>query len=150
MRQGATPAILTRAHEHGGRTAIVDGYGAHSYDALLSSAVRVSGALLQGREDLNEERVAFLVTPGYSWVAVLWGVWLAGGIAVPLPLGAPASELEYILDDTQAAAVVFDEDNEKVLRPIAATRHCAAYSAREMLAHAAAAELPTITPERRA
>jgi len=94
--------------------------------------------------------VAFLITPGYSWVTVLWGIWLAGGIAVPLPLGAPAAELEYILDDTQAAAVVFDDANEKILRPLSATRHRRAYSCNNMPAHAAAGALPVITGQRRA
>ena len=107
----------------------------------------MAAALLDGREDLCEERVAFLVTPGCDWVAVLWGIWLAGGIAVPLPLGAPATELEYILDDVQAAVVIFDYANEKILRPLSANRR--AYSCDEILLPAVP-WLPTLTGERRA
>jgi len=59
-------------------------------------------------------------------VAVQWGVWRAGGIAVPLPLGSPTAELEYFIDDTidgtQAAVLVADAAGEPVLVPIAAAR----------------------------
>ena len=52
--------------------------------------------------------MAFLVTPGFPWVAVQWGIWRAGGVAVPLPLNSTRSELEYFIDDTQASTLVFD------------------------------------------
>src|SRR5215472_11894322 len=118
MPDVALLGFLARAPQHAGRPAIIDSTGTYTYDALLRNSSQVAAALLAGREDLREERVALLITPGYSWVAVLWGIWLAGGIAAPLPLGAPAVELEYILNDTQAAAVVFDDANEKILRAL--------------------------------
>ena len=146
----ALPALLARAQQHAGRTAVIDSIGTYTYDALLQHSSQLAAALLEGRNDLCEERVAFLITPGFDWVAVLWGIWLAGGIAVPLPSGAPAAELEYILDDTQATAVVFDDANEKILRPLSATRHRRAYSCNNLPAHAAAGPLPAITGQRRA
>jgi len=147
MPDAALPALLARARQNRGRHAIIDSTGTYTYDALLGSSSDVAAALLEGRDDLREERVAFLITPGYSWIAVLWGIWRAGGIAVPLPLGAPAAELEYMLDDTQAAAVIFDAVNEKILRPLSANRR--AYSCEEILLPAVPA-LPAITSERRA
>ena len=62
--------------------------GAFTYNDLLDASSRVATALLAGREDLQEERVAFLVTPGFPWVAAQWGIWRAGGVAVPLPLNS--------------------------------------------------------------
>jgi malonyl-CoA/methylmalonyl-CoA synthetase len=53
---------------------------------------------------------------------VQWGIWRAGGIAVPLPQGSPAAELEYFIGDTQPAILVADAAGEKVLTPIAAAR----------------------------
>jgi len=144
------PALLARAHQYAARPAVIDSTATHTYDALLRDSARVSAALLAGREDLCEERVAFLVTPGYSWVVVLWGIWLAGGIAVPLPMGAPAAELEYILDDTQAGIVFFDEANEKILRSLSAKRNVRSYLCGQMLAQADTPALPAITGERRA
>lgn len=150
MPNATLPAPLSRVHQHGRRSAVIDSTGTYTYEALLHDSSRVAATLLEGREDLREDRVAFLITPGYSWVAVLCGIWLAGGIAVPLPLGAPAVELEYILDDTQAEAVVFDDANEKILRPLSGSRSIRAYSCSRMLAHAAAAALPSIVADRQA
>jgi len=76
---------------------LVDSQGAFTYNDLLDASSRVATALLAGREDLQQERVAFLVTPGFRWVATQWGIWRAGGIAVPLPLNSPRPELEYLL-----------------------------------------------------
>ena len=148
MPDAVLPALLARAHRHAARSAIIDSTGTFTYDALLRDSAGVAAALLESRDDLNEERVGFLITPGYSWVAVLWGIWLAGGIAVPLPLGVPAGELEYILDDTQAPAVVFDKTTEKILRPLSVSRQT--YSCGEMMSHAAIVAHPVIGDERRA
>src|SRR5271169_5691894 len=91
--------LIVRAQKHGGSTVIVDSAGVYIYDNLLDASSRVASALLAGCDDLREERVAFLLTPGFLWVAVQWGIWRAGGIAVPLPLGSPLAELEYFLSD---------------------------------------------------
>src|SRR5262249_43341538 len=149
MPDAALPALLAGAHQYAGRPAVIDSTGTYTYDALLQNSSQVAAALLEAREDLREERVAFLITPGYSWVAVLWGIWLAGGISVPLPLGAPASELEYILDDTQAAALGFDHANEKSVAP-SRTRRGRGHSCGPMPAPGVASALPAITGERRA
>ena len=149
MPDAALPALLGRARQHVGRPAVIDPTGTYTYDALLEDSSQVAASLLDGREDLREERVAVLIMPGHSWVAVLWGIWLAGGIAVPLPIGAPAAELEYILDDTQAAALVFDDANEKAVLPLSARQHFRAYSCGKM-ARAAATALPEVPGNRRA
>jgi malonyl-CoA/methylmalonyl-CoA synthetase len=92
---GATKTIplQDRARIHGRRIAVVDSQGSFSYDQLLDASTRVASALLACRANLEEERVAFLVTPGFPWVAVQWGIWRAGGIAVPLPLDSAKPEL---------------------------------------------------------
>ncbi len=98
---------------------MVDSQGAFTYNDLLDASWRVATALLAGREDLQEERVAFLVTPGFRWVATQWGIWRAGGIAVPLPLKSPRSELEYFVGDTGASTLVFDTLAAPLVSPIA-------------------------------
>ena len=54
----------------------------------MDASSDVATALLAGRDDLREERVAFVLTPGFPWVAAQWGIWRAGGIAVPLPVNS--------------------------------------------------------------
>src|ERR1035438_311964 len=140
---------MAQAERHGGRTAVVDSQGAFPYNHLLDASSRVASALLAGREDLQEERVAFLLAPGFPWVAVLWGIWRAGGVAVPLPLNCPRSELEYFIDDTKASTLVFDARGEPQLAPIAAARGIRALSYHQILAWQST-ELQDIASERRA
>jgi len=141
--------LLAHAEQHGDRTAIVDSQGTFTYRDLLDTSSRVAAALLGDRSDLGEERVAFLVTPGFSWVAVQWGIWRAGGVAVPLPLNSTRAELEYFIDDTQASVLVFDALAETLLAPIAAAKGIRALSSDEALAHGAA-QLRDFANERRA
>lgn len=112
------PAPIQRAYQHLGRLAIVDANGEHSYSALMTSARRIAATLLEDAGDLQEQRIAFLLPRSADWVAALWGIWLAGAIAVPLPLHASASELQYIVDDTQASVLFGDEQTVSLLRPL--------------------------------
>ena len=108
MISNASLPLIARGQCYGPRTASSMRRAAFTYDDLLDASSRVAAALLAGRDDLQEERVAFLVTPGFPWVATQWGIWRAGGIAVPLPLNSTRPELEYLIDDTGASTLVFD------------------------------------------
>ena len=141
--------LIAHAESHGGRTAIVDSQGPFTYGNLLDASSRVAAALLAGREDLGQERIAFLATPGFPWVAVQWGIWRAGGVAVPLPLNSTRSELEYFIDNTKASVLVFDALAETLLAPIAAAGGIRALSCDEALAHQQA-QLPNVASERSA
>lgn len=100
--------LVARAAENPARTAILDPSGVHSYGDLLQDSERVARFLLDhlGSEDLDEAPVAFLVPPGYEWVAVQWGIWRAGGMAVPLAVSHPPRELAYVLDDADPPLVL--------------------------------------------
>jgi len=112
-------AIVARARAHAERTAIVSPEGTFSYAQLLEASARVAGALLEGSGDLGEARVAFLAPPGWDYVAVQWGIWRAGGIAVPLAVSHPPAELEYVVQDADCAVVVAHPAFAETLRPIA-------------------------------
>ncbi|MGC2209450.1 MAG: acyl-CoA synthetase [Candidatus Korobacteraceae bacterium] len=141
--------LITRARDHAGSSAILDREGSFTYEHLLDGSAGVASALLNGLGDLHEQRVLFLVAPGFPWVAVQWGIWRAGGIAVPLPLGSPPAELEYMIDDTQAAALVTDAAGEAVLAPLAAARGLRLLRCGEALA-SNTQPLPEVESERRA
>ncbi len=141
--------LIARALQHGGRTAVVDTQGAFTYSELLDASSCVATALLLGRQDLEEERVAFFVTPGFRWVAVQWGIWRAGGVAVPLPVDSTRPELDYILGDTGASILLSDAEAESLLAPLAAARNIRALPHEQLLA-CQSAELPDVTSERRA
>ncbi len=149
MTPTSSPPVVARARRQAGRAALVDSDGTYTYNDLLDASARVATALLAGRQDLQEERVAFLVTPGFPWVAAQWGIWRAGGVAVPLPLNSTRSELEYFIADTEASTLVFDAAAESLLAPIAGARGIGALSCDQALA-LQAAQLPDIAGERRA
>ena len=81
--------LVERAEGHGDRTAIIASEGTFTYRQLLEASERVAGFLLSGKADLEERPVAFLAPPGFHYVALQWGIWRAGGIAVPLSLFHP-------------------------------------------------------------
>jgi malonyl-CoA/methylmalonyl-CoA synthetase len=141
--------LHVHAERHGGRTAVVDSQGTFTYLELLDASMRVATALLAGQEDLHQARVAFLVTPGFQWVAVQWGIWRAGGVAVPLPLSSTKPELEYLIDDSATVALLFDTAAAGLLEPIAAARGIRAFPCEHLLA-SQTARLPEVSSERRA
>lgn len=100
-------AIVQRAQSHGDRIAIIEGGRSYSYNELYEQSVHVARFLLSknGRE-LEGARVGFIIPPSFSYVAVQWGVWSAGGTAVPLPVMYPKSELEYIIKDCGISTVI--------------------------------------------
>src|SRR5690349_16808705 len=112
------PEIVARGCAHGTRVAVDDRTGRYTYDQLDRISASVALQLLDGRGDLREDRVAFLVAPGFHWVAIQWGIWRAGGIAVPLPMSHPPAELEYLVRDSGASIVIGDADNEAVIESV--------------------------------
>ncbi len=98
--------VFDQVRKHVSVTAIVDAEGKRGYPDLADSANRVSRGLLQGDDDLDEARVAFLAPPGFDYVATLLGIWAAGGVAVPLCLSHPRAELEYVLTDCGARFLI--------------------------------------------
>jgi len=143
------PPLVARAEAHRERLAIADTAGSFAYGALLEASASAAGAFLAGARDLEEARVAFFVPPGFAHVAVQWGIWRAGGIAVPLALSHPPAELAYVVRDSAAGLVVADESAARVLAPIAEEAGARFLTAREALA-ARAAPLPPVAEDRRA
>ncbi len=141
--------LIRSAAEHPRRTAIVDAAGDHRYADLLDVSARLASALLDGVTDFAEARVAFLVPPGFDHVAVQWGIWRAGGVAVPLATSHPASELEYVIRDSGAGIVVGDAGSEALLEPLARAAGARFLSVAEARRHDPGA-FPVVAEKRRA
>ncbi len=99
-------ALIDRAHAHTASIALRTRSQPYSYGDLLNHSSAIATALVGSSHDLNESRIAYLVPAGFDYVGVQWGIWRAGGIAVPLSLSASEPELEYTLTDSQADTVV--------------------------------------------
>ncbi|QIR36050.1 AMP-binding protein [Tolypothrix sp. PCC 7910] len=114
--------LITLAQEHNEKIAIVTTDGAFTYRDLLQTSSQIAANLLQDAEDLQDERVAFLIPPGFEYVATQWGIWRAGGIAVPLCISHPKPELEYVITNSGASIIIAHPNFEAILRAIA-TEH---------------------------
>ncbi|MFN6462304.1 MAG: acyl-CoA synthetase [Nostoc sp. DedVER02] len=110
--------LIIRAEEHSEKIAIVTTDGSFTYRDLLHTSSQIATTLLQNREDLQEERVAFLIPPGFEYVATQWGIWRAGGIAVPLCVSHPRPELEYVITNSGASIIVAHPNFESILRSL--------------------------------
>jgi malonyl-CoA/methylmalonyl-CoA synthetase len=103
-----------------GATAVVDSGGSYTYRELWGASAAVAGALLDGAADLYSARVAFLVEPGFDYVATQWGIWRAGGVAVPIAVNHPLPSVAYVLEDTGASVLVSDAEYFDFLQPLEA------------------------------
>ena len=145
----STIPLITRAENQAERIALVAQEGTFRYRQLLDGSERVARGLLQGREDLHEERVAFLTPRGFQYAALQWGIWRAGGIAVPLCEVHPVSELDYVIRDSGASIVVAHPEYVPKLRPINEDLG-GRFIVAEKLLTSATGRLPEIDPSRRA
>jgi malonyl-CoA/methylmalonyl-CoA synthetase len=104
------------------RIALADEDGTYTYSDLLSGSDRAAARLLDGKADLSEARIVFMVEPSFEYVRAQWAIWRAGGVAVPLCLTHPAPELEYVLDTTSPHIAIASPAYADLLRPLAEAR----------------------------
>ena len=150
-----TLLLFARARDNADRLAIVEDDASHTYGALLAAAERVATALSNtalgntalGEGELAGRRVAFLVPPSLAWVATLWGIWRAGGVAVPLALQHPPPELAYTLDDAGAVAVVASPELASRVEPLARERDLPCLTTDDALAGPAAEPPAALEPD---
>ena len=129
--------------------AITDYKGSYTYEALLESSARAASSILAGDDDLSEKRAAFLIPSSFEYVAVMLGIWRAGGIAVPLCVSHPDPELEYVLENSGAAVVIASPEFEDRLRRLAGRVNARFLGTEEALSSRNRA-LPRISEDRRA
>jgi malonyl-CoA/methylmalonyl-CoA synthetase len=139
--------LIEAAKEHRGRTAIATTDGDFTYDRLFDVSSRAASILLAGRKDLEGQRVAFLTPRNFEYPAVQWGIWRAGGIAVPLCELHPPAELHYTISDSGASVVVGHPDFAKILDPIAKGLNLRFLSTKQLLT-ADRQSLPHVDAER--
>ena len=149
MDQTGYPPLIRRVFAHGKKIALTDDQGQYSYSDLARRAADVATCLLDGRTDLQEARVAFLISPGFEYTATLLGIWWAGGIAVPLGLQYPPAELDYFLGDSDPGLVIADHEFQQRIQPLAETRQIR-FLATDQLSSGNQQALPKIRDERRA
>jgi malonyl-CoA/methylmalonyl-CoA synthetase len=105
----APPALIERAWSFADRVALRDQRGEHTFANLLAVSEGRARALRREHDDLEGERIGYLVAPGFDHVTTQWAIWRAGGVAVPLAVTYPAPELARMIDDARPVLLVADE-----------------------------------------
>jgi len=107
--------LIQRAQGQAERIAVLDTKGTYTYKDLLDASASVAKELLDAKADLKESRVAFLVPPGFDYVKIQWGIWRAGGIAVPLCTLHPLPSLVYVIENMRADILILSPEFEDLL-----------------------------------
>ena len=136
--------LVARTTRLGDRPALLTSEGVFTYGDLISVSDFVATRLLAGRDDLEGERVCYLVPPGCEHVAVQWGIWRAGGVAVPLATSHPPPELAQVLDDAEPEVVVAHPSLSSRLENGARERRIALLQTPALLRPGPTAELPDV------
>jgi len=110
--------LIENAKNYLEKVAIKSGGIEYSYQQLLASSEKMATLLLNGRADLEEARIAFIVSPSFDYVSTQWGIWRAGGIAVPLCVKHPYTSLKYVIEDTAAEAIVYSDEYAELIKPL--------------------------------
>ncbi|KAJ4718092.1 Malonate--CoA ligase [Melia azedarach] len=103
----------------------------YSYAQLVSSALKISSLLCSKDLKTTTEatcplsgvsgaRIGIVAKPSLEFVAGVLGTWFSGGVAVPLALSYPESELLHVMHDSDISMVLSTEDYREFMQNIAA------------------------------
>lgn len=141
-------ALIAKAMGYHERTAVVSEGVGYTYEDLLKKSESIAIALLKGKEHLNEARIAFMLHPGFDYVAIQWGIWRAGGIAVPLCVKHPLASIQYVVEDTQASVLIFSSEFASLLAPLRSSPNLKLFPVEDF--RQSDGELPLVDPDQRA
>ena len=130
------------------RVALVEGDSSYTYGEVNRRIDRLATGLLDGKDDLKEERIAFFMPASLDYVATMHGIWRAGGIAIPLNVASAVAELDHYLTSAGVTRMIANGKYQESLRDLCAELHIELVSSDDVLADEIAA-LPEIIPERR-
>ena len=129
--------------------ALVEAKASFTYAEVERRTTEFASGLLGQSSDLAEARIAFLVPAGLDYVTVLHGIWRAGGIAIPLNVGATESEWAHCLSSTGVTRVVSIEPYRATIQPLCDSLSIEVSGVSDYLMGTISA-LPELAPERKA
>ena len=118
------PAIWVERHAHRrpDEPAIADGESVHStWRQFAARTAAVAGGLRERFGLVPGDRVAILMRNRPEYLEALFGAWHAGLVAVPVNARLHPEEIAYILDHSQSAVVLTDDDHVDDVAPLVGT-----------------------------
>jgi acyl-CoA ligase (AMP-forming) (exosortase A-associated) len=101
-------ALADAASKWAGKTALVDGIWSVDYGSLAEWAEQFAGALWANGLQRND-RVSLFFDKTPESVAALYGVWFAGGVAVPINGSLRSRQIEHIVKHSESHFFVSTE-----------------------------------------
>ena len=98
--------IFKQIESYKKRIAIVSNNEQFTYGYLIERSNLIASFLLNNKQDLMEEKIGLLMNPDIDYICSLWGIWKAGGIAVPLSLSAKENELKHCISDCNIKLII--------------------------------------------
>lgn len=90
----------------------------HSYGELAACAAKLAAALRGSRRLFAGDRVGVVMTNVPEYVEILFGIWWAGLVAVPINARLHPREVAYILDSADARLCFTNADLEGTVGPL--------------------------------
>ncbi|KAJ4824003.1 hypothetical protein Tsubulata_033100 [Turnera subulata] len=122
-------SVYTQGSTAGDSIAIRADQKSYSYKQLISSAWEISSLLrssglktvddVKGHGHLGGARVGIVAKPSAEFVAGVLATWFSGGVAVPLALSYPETELLHVMKDSEVSMVLSTEDYRETLQNVA-------------------------------
>lgn len=142
--------IIEQAFKNPEKQAIKVETQVYTYQNLLDSSANIAAYLLDGKNDLDEARIAFLVQPSFEYTAIQWGIWRAGGVAVPLCTLHPLPSLQYVIENTEASILVVADEFWELLVGLAKEKGIRILRVKDLFVEISKIPLPIIEENRRA
>ncbi|PCJ23509.1 MAG: long-chain fatty acid--CoA ligase [SAR86 cluster bacterium] len=130
------------------KIALVEGDASHTYADVNQRIDKFASGLLNGKQDLKEERIAFFMPASLDYVTTMHGVWRAGGIAVPLNVSSAVAELDHYLSCASVTRMIANGKYQDSLRELCASMNIELLSVEDVMAEEAG-DLPVIDENRR-
>ena len=110
--------IFKNAERYADRVALRDETGSYTYKDIVKASNKTASALIGDYSDLKEQRIGFLIPPSFEYISILWGIWKAGGIGIPLSLSATESELMHYLEDSKVSLLISGKEGSEKLKKL--------------------------------
>ncbi|EAL62701.1 hypothetical protein DDB_G0289539 [Dictyostelium discoideum AX4] len=90
----------------------------YPYRDFFNESQSIANILNFKKKDLEQQRVAYFFGQNFDYVRSQWGIWAAGGTAVPLALSHPIHELQYTIENSKSSMILTNSENYSKMKEI--------------------------------
>ncbi|WOK99280.1 malonate--CoA ligase isoform X1 [Canna indica] len=94
----------------------------HNEVAITAPAgcTRTTNEVVNVSRYLHGARVGIVAKPSAEFVSAVLGTWLSGGVAVPLALSYPETELLHVMNDSDVSMILSTQEHHETMKNVAA------------------------------